>query len=169
MATHCSTLAWEIPWIEESRRIQSMRVAKESDIIKPEDEGHVKSRCSDGICSLYYIQCWNESFSLDLYIQFSERTGISMSCLGFRASLGLMSNEGADNWWFYFESSKCQSPLLSRCFCLPFICHLKNMGFLLTGQRQMKSGRRFVITLAEIFRVALFSLCINVSLFLRQK
>lgn len=132
-------------------------------------KGHVKSKCSDGICSLYYIQCWNESFSLDLYTQFSERTGIFMSCLGFRASLGLMSSEGADNWWFYFESSKCQSPLLSRCFCLPFICHLKNMGFLLMGQRQMKSGHRFVITLAEIFRVALFSLHINISIFLRQK
>ena len=25
MATHCSILAWEIPWTEESGRIQSMR------------------------------------------------------------------------------------------------------------------------------------------------
>ena len=28
MAPHCSTLAWEIPWTEEPRRLQSMGVAK---------------------------------------------------------------------------------------------------------------------------------------------
>ena len=28
MATHSSTLAWKIPWMEEPGRLQSMRVAK---------------------------------------------------------------------------------------------------------------------------------------------
>ena len=32
MVTHCGILAWEIPWTEEPRRLQSMRVAKESDM-----------------------------------------------------------------------------------------------------------------------------------------
>ena len=29
MATHCSTLAWKIPWTEESRRLQSMDMTEQ--------------------------------------------------------------------------------------------------------------------------------------------
>ena len=32
MATHSSVLAWRIPWTEEPGRLQSMEVAKESDM-----------------------------------------------------------------------------------------------------------------------------------------
>ena len=31
MATHSSTLAWKIPWMEEPGRLQAMGVTKESD------------------------------------------------------------------------------------------------------------------------------------------
>ena len=32
MATHAGILAWEIPWLEEPGRLQSMGFAKESDM-----------------------------------------------------------------------------------------------------------------------------------------
>ena len=46
MATHCGILAWEIPWTEEPRRLQFMRVAKESDMSSEtkQQEGHFKYR-----------------------------------------------------------------------------------------------------------------------------
>ena len=34
MATHSSTLAWKIPWMEEPDRLQSLRGLKESDMTK---------------------------------------------------------------------------------------------------------------------------------------
>ena len=43
MATQSSILAWEIPWTEEPGRLQSIRVARESDITK-----HACTRILDG-------------------------------------------------------------------------------------------------------------------------
>ena len=50
MATHSSTLAWKIPWMEEPGRLQSTRGCKESDMT----EQHSIAQTTREVPKLYF-------------------------------------------------------------------------------------------------------------------
>ena len=64
MATHSSTLAWEIAWTEEPGRLQSMGLQRVRHDLSSKQQHYIKLRMLSCINGQYFIRQYNQMFGL---------------------------------------------------------------------------------------------------------